>query len=294
MPAEGRPTVPLAAFAPGIFVFLWSSGFVVARYAMRDAGPLTFLSLRLSITAVLLVLLGWLTHQPRISGPIVGWAALASMGLNVLYIGGVWVAIDLGLPAGLGALIAGLHPVLTAVGGRFLLGEQLRSRQWLGVALGIAGVGLVVVQKLADRTGAVTGRMLVCMIVAVIGMSSGTLLQRARAATMPLVWGSVVHYAAAAVVVTVGMVLFEGVTWQTTATALWSAAWAVFGLSIGSTLLLMWLIARHAAARVSSLFFLTPALSMVQARILFGERMGLLAVGGLVVSLIGVALTTRG
>ncbi len=166
--------------------------------------------------------------------------------------------------------------------------------QWIGVGLGIAGVGLVVAQRLSEHTGQVTGKMLLCMAVAVVGMSAGTLTQRAKASTMPLVWGTVVHYAVACVILTTGMALFEGFQWHTTSTLVWSGIWSVFGLSIGSTLLLTWLISRQAAARVSSLFFLTPALSMVQARMLFGERIGPLALVGMVVSLTGVALTTRG
>lgn len=292
--AAGNRQDVIAAAAPGIFVFLWSSGFVVARYAMRDAGPLSFLAVRMAITTALLLLIAQLSHQPRISRPVAGWAALAAIGLHVLYLGGVWVAIDLGLPAGLGALIAGLHPVLTAVGGRFLLGERLRRLQWVGVGLGIAGVGFVVAQRLSEHTGQVTGKMLLCMAVGVIGMSAGTLTQRAKASAMPLVWGTVVHYAVATVILTIGMALFEGFQWHTTSTLVWSGVWSVFGLSMGSTLLLTWLISRQAAARVSSLFFLTPALSMVQARILFGERIGPLALIGMVISLTGVALTTRG
>lgn len=292
--AAGRGAATLAAIAPGIFVVFWSSGFVAARYGMRDAGPLTFLAVRMVITFALLLVIAKVVHAPPIDRRTAGWTGLAALGLHGLYLGGVWIAIAWHLPAGIGAIFAGVHPILTAVGGRFLLREHLRRRQWLGVGLGVCGVAFVVVERLSGGKHEVSGSMLIAMAIGVVGMSAGTLTQRAKASGMPLVAGSLVQYGVSAIVFCAGAVLHEGIRWHTTASLLWTMAWSVGALSIGSTLLLMWLISRQAAARVSSLFFLTPALSMIEARVLFGEKLGPLALAGMAVALTGVALTTRG
>ena len=144
------PDRRLVAAVPAVFVVLWSTGFVVARYATRDAGPLTFLAVRLWIAAGALALIAVVLGAPRPSPRVAMWAALAGVGLHAVYLGGIYLAIDRGLPSGLGALISALHPVLTAVAGWWLLAERLTARQWAGVGLGAAGVSLVV----AERWGA--------------------------------------------------------------------------------------------------------------------------------------------
>ena len=130
---------------------LWSTGFVVARYATDDTGPLTFLAVRMVFAAgVAGDRSPWLRAAPRVDRQLVPWVVLAGIGMHVLYLGGVFVAIDRGLPAGVSALIAGLHPVLTALASRRVLGERLVRLQWIGVGLGFAGVIAVVVDRLAD------------------------------------------------------------------------------------------------------------------------------------------------
>jgi drug/metabolite transporter (DMT)-like permease len=288
----GRPS-RIEQAAPAAFVLLWSTGFVVARYATRDAGPLTFLTVRMVIASGALAMVSFAVRAPRIDRRTAAWAALAALGMHVLYLGGVFVAIDLGLPSGLSALIAGLHPAVTAVVASALLHERLRSVQWLGVGLGLVGVGLVVIERLSTSVGEVTGVALVAMGISVLGMSAGTLVQRSKARGMPLLWGTTVHYAAASVAFGLAMLLGEGFQLELTAQFAWSLLWGVVVLSIGAVLLMLWLLGRHAAARVSSLFFLTPALSAIEGAVLFGERLGWFAVAGLAVALVGVALTTR-
>ena len=120
-----------------VFVLLWSTGFIVARYGTRDAGPMTFLALRLAIAATVLSLIARLSGAPRLTREQVKWAAITGVGLHAVYLGGVFIAADLGLPSGLSALISGLHPVLTSVGALLLLGERMSKRQWFGVSLEI-------------------------------------------------------------------------------------------------------------------------------------------------------------
>jgi drug/metabolite transporter (DMT)-like permease len=213
--------------------------------------------------------------------------------MHAIYLGGVFIAIKQGLPSGLSALIAGLHPVVTSVAGRIILKEKLRRSQWVGVLLGISGVLVVVVDKVRDGLGDVTRPALIAMVISVIGMSTGTLVQRARGKDMPLVTGTAAQYVSAGAVLLVASSLFEKWEFHLNAELLLALLWSVLVLSLTAVMLMMLLISRHSAARVSSLFFLTPALSAIESAILFGERLSPLALVALVVALTGVWLTMR-
>jgi len=275
-------------------VLLWSSGFVVARYAMEDAGPLVFLAIRLAIAAVLLAVFAMAMRTARPTRVQTGWSAVVGILFHALYLGGVFVAISWGLAAGVSALISGLHPVLTAFLGVVLLRELLAPRQWLGIVLGFTGVLVVVVDKLHGTDAGLTRGTLIASVVSVVGMSAGTLVQRRFGTDTPLLWGTSVQYMAAAGVLAVAAALHEGEHFEVTSQSTFAMLWALLVLSIAAVLLMMWLLQREEAARVSSLFFLTPALSAAEAAILFDERLGPLALAGLVISLVGVALTVRG
>ena len=283
----------LKRLAPGVFVLLWSTGFIVARYGTRDAGPLTFLFLRMVIAAGVLWAIAVATNAPAISPTQVKWAMLTGLGMHAIYLGGVFIASDLGLPSGLSALIAGLHPVVTSVGALLLLSEKLRPRQWIGVGCGLGGVVAVVIDRLNAGVSGITAGAVVAMVVSVVGMSAGTLLQRSRGGTMPLLRGTAIQYVISAVVLGIGSVSVEHFEVHWTARFWWSLVWAVVVLSIIAVLIMLWLLQRHAAVKVSSLFFLTPALSTIEGAALFSERLGVLAIFGLLVALLGVALTTR-
>jgi drug/metabolite transporter (DMT)-like permease len=276
-----------------VFVFLWSTGFVVARYATQDAGPLTFLTVRLTSAGVILWIVAVVTRAPAIRLRQAAWVGIAGLGMQGLYLGGVYVAEAHGLPSGLASLIAGLHPVITASLARWTLREVLRPAQWVGIALGLLGVVAVVVDRLHNGSSTVTGLALGAMAIAVLGMSAGTLLQRARGATMPLLRGTAVQFIVAGVAL--GFAALFNEHWKLgSSRATWfSLSWAIFIGSIASVLIMLMLLQRHAAARVSSLFFLTPALSTIEGAILFSEHIGVIVVIGLVVSLAGVYLTTR-
>lgn len=279
--------------APVAFVLLWSTGFVVARYGTDDAGPLTFLAVRLVVAAAVLAAVARAMGAARPDRSQIGWLALAGLGMHAVYLGGVFVAIDQGLPSGVSALIAGLHPVVTSLAAGPLLGERLARWQWVGVLLGLVGVVAVVVDRMVAGAGGLTWLGLVASALSVLGMSAGTLVQRRRCATAPLLWGTVVQYSASGAVLGLAAVASEGIDIELTANTWFSLAWAIVVLSIAAVLIMLWLLQREAAAKVSSLFFLTPALSTLEGAVLFGERLGLLAVVGLAVALAGVALVTR-
>jgi drug/metabolite transporter (DMT)-like permease len=245
------------------------------------------------LAAVLLAGVAAMRTATRVERGMVPWVVIAGMGMHVLYLGGVFIAIDRGLPAGVAALIAGLHPVLTALASRRVLGERLTRRQWIGVLLGFAGVTVVVVDRFLAHSAGITVLALGAAAVSVVGMTGGTLVQRKKCSTMPLLWGTVVQYTSAAVVLGLLAVTWEHVDFRITRQSLFALLWAVVVLSIAAVLLMLWLLQRRAASQVTSLFFLTPALSAVEGALLFGERLGALALVGLVISLLGVAFVTR-
>jgi drug/metabolite transporter (DMT)-like permease len=283
----------LARVAPAIFVALWSTGFVVARYATKDAGPLTFLGVRMFIAAGLLWLIATAMRAPRMTRSDWSAASIVGIFMHAIYLGGVFVAIDLGLPSGLSALIAGLHPVATSVAARVFLREQLSRKQIVGVFLGLVGVCAVVIEKLdATDSGVTTGAM-IAMMVSILGLTVGTLVQRAFGKEMPLLRGTATQYLASGVVLAVAAGFRESWRLEITSNTVFSMLWAVFVLSLGAVLLMMTLLARHTAAKVSSLFFLTPALSTIEGAILFDERLGALALVGLVIAIFGVRLTMQ-
>jgi len=280
-------------FAPAFFVVLWSTGFVVARYATDDAGAFTFLVVRTLVAATVLFAVSRVMREPVLGPAAVRSQALVGVGIHAMYLGGVFYAIEHGMPSGLSALIAALHPVLTAVLAWIVLGEVLRPVRIAGVVLGFAGVVFVVVER-GGAGASVPANALAGMAVAVAGMSAGTMLQRRSGGDVPLLRGTAVQYLATAAVLAVPAVAGEGWRFGSTASTWWALAWAVGVLSIAAILTMLWLLRNRAAAQVSSLFFLTPALSTIESAVLFGEQVGALTVAGLALASAGVWLATAG
>ncbi len=295
--AEAARPSRVAAAAPWLFVVLWSTGFIAARYATNDSGPLTFLATRFVLAAFVLGAFALVTRSPLPTRRQLRAAAVAGLGLHAVYLGGVFLAISWGMPSGVSALIAGLHPVITAVAARWLLKERMRPLQWLGVALGFAGVIAVVVDRLVAGAKGLSPGAIVAAVLSVSAICAGTLVQRHRGGSTPLVWGTCAQYVTSAAALMIAASVHsslgghEGL--RLTHSTVFALAWSVFVMSIAAILIMLWLLQRHAAGRVSSLFFLTPALSTVEGAILFHERLGVLALVGLVVALGGVALTLR-
>ena len=272
---------------------LWSTGFVVARYGTRDAGPLTFLCVRLATAGLLLWIFATFTSAPKISKQGLIFSINIGILMHAIYLGGVFVAIDNGLPSGLSALIAGLHPVATCVAARIFLKERLSGKQITGIFLGLAGVCAVVIEKLEDSNGGVTKVAMIAMGLSVFGLTVGTLLQRAYSRNIPLLRGTAVQFLSSGLILLIAAIFSEQWRIEFTTQTMLALTWGVLVLSLGAVLIMLVLLARHPAARVSSLFFLTPALSTIEGAILFGERLGWLAVAGLVIAIFGVRLAMQ-
>lgn len=290
VPPGGRATSSLWLKAsPGLFVVLWSTGFIGARLGMPHAEPLTFLALRFALTAVLLAPLAFATSA-RWPARAADWGHLAVAGLLMhgVYLGGVFIAIRLGLEAGLSALIVSMQPLLVAVAARFVFGERVRPAAWLGLALGFAGVVLILLRKLDAGAGSLLG-VLACLG-SLAGITVGTLYQKRYCAMQDLRTGNLIQFVAAGLACGLGAILFETGRVEWTLELVVALAWLVIVLSIGAITLLYILLRQGAASRVASLFFLVPPCTALIAWPLFGERLGLLELLGMALTALGVAL----
>jgi drug/metabolite transporter (DMT)-like permease len=281
------------AVAPWIFIVIWSSGFVVAKYAFESADSLFFLAIRLLLATVILFALTVLLRQPlRISRRDVYSSIAIGLCLHGLYLAGVWYAIELRAPAGLSSVVTSLQPALVSLLAIGLLGETLSRKQSLGLILGIIGVVLVVLPKLSSADG-FTIESLSFLVVALIGSTAATLLQKRIGHSIPLMIGTTIQFGAAALVLLIVSIALGRTRFEVNATAIWSMAWAVLVTSIAAVLMLLWLLNRGTAAKVSSLLYLVPPMAVLQALVLFGEKVNAQAIIGIVMTSLGVALVLR-
>ena len=278
---------------PALFVLLWSTGFVGAKYGLPYAPPFTFLAVRLAVAAALLALVAVALRSARMAaGAQYGRASVVGLLLHAGYLGGVFYGISLGIPAGVSAVIVSLQPVLTAVLAARVLGEHPTPRQWLGLALGVAGVALVVGPGIAEAGSAEPLSLpgLAACVVALAAGTLGTVYQKRHGDGIPLVWGTAVQYAAAAVLLLAIAVATEDLSIRWTPEFIGAFVWLVVVLSLGAVLLLLLLLRRGTAAGVSSLYYLVPPAVAVEAYFLFGETVSTLSLIGIGVTALGVGL----
>lgn len=283
----------LVGAAPWIFIVIWSSGFVVAKYAFADADALFFLAIRLLLAALILFLLTAALRQPfRLSRSDLRASLLIGIALHGLYLAGVWYAIELGAPAGLSSVITSMQPIIVSLLAVRLLGEPLTRKQFGGLFFGLLGVFLVVLPKLSKADG-FTAESLAFLFIALAGSTIATLLQKKIGHSIPLMIGTTYQFAIAGI----GMLLISLIRGRThfelTHTTFWTMAWAVLVTSIAAVLLLLWLLNQGSAAKVSSLLYLVPPMAVLQAFILFGETVTPMGVLGIAMTALGVALVIR-
>ncbi|MDO6461741.1 DMT family transporter [Granulosicoccaceae sp. 1_MG-2023] len=282
--------IPLR-FVPVVFVLLWSTGFIGARYAMPHAEPFTVLAIRMAVATLLLWLLALKFRVPWPDRPQAMHAMFVGLLVHGAYLGGVFSAIRNGMPAATAALIVGLQPLVTAIIARFWLGERLLRQQVLGLLIGLCGVALVL---WPDQSGTLASGFgpgaVLATVVALFAISLGTLWQKRYCTGISLLAGAFWQYVATAIVLSLAALLFETrqITWN--GELIFALFWLVFVLSIAAILLLMLMIRHGQAAVVASYFYLTPAATAVEAWFLFGERPGTLAFAGIAVVCFGVYL----
>jgi len=277
------------AAAPGVFVLLWSTGFIGARMGMPYADPFTFLLHRFAILTVVLsaIALLWRAPWPK-SLADAGHMAVIGLLIHGSYLGGVFWAISQGVHAAVAALIVGVQPLLTAVAAGPYLGEKVSARQWIGLLIGFGGVALVVGDDLNLAAGSGAG-ILAC-IVALLGITVGTLYQKRHAQGMDLRTGSATQFAAAALAMLVLSSVFEEGRIEWTGDFIFAMAWLVVVLSLGAMTLLYVLIRQGAASKVASLFYLVPPVVALEAWLLFDETLNPGDIVGMGLAMAAVAL----
>lgn len=282
-----------AAAIPVVFILLWSTGPIGAKLGLPFAGPWSFLTLRLGFAGLLLLAFVLLFRAPwPASWASAGHIAVAGLLLHGIYLGGVFAAIHHGVEAGVAALIVATQPLLVAAAAGLLLDERVTARQWLGLALGLSGVALVVWRKLDLGLGTPLGMAL--SIVALFAIAASTLYQKRFCGDMPLRSGNVIQFAAAGLFTGLLALLLDEppVVWS--GTFVWTLLWLALPVSLGAFTLLYVMIRQGAASRVASLFFLAPPATALMGWLLFGERFGPLALVGMGLVVAGVALVNLG
>lgn len=280
----------VSANAPGLFVLLWSTGFIGAKYGLPYAEPFTLLFLRFVLTLLLLAPLVWL-YRPELAMPWRerGHLMVSGLLLHGVYLGGIFTAIKLGLAAGVTALIVGLQPLLTSLAAPLLFGERTNALHWLGIGIGLGGIYLILGAAGASPAPAV----LWPAVAALFGITAGTLYQKRYCSQHDLLAVAVHQYLPTAALFGLGALLTETREVAWTGQFVAALLWLVLALSIGAILLLSHLIKHGEASKVSSLFYLVPPATAIEAWLLFGEPLGLLKIAGIVLVALGVYLVMR-
>ncbi|WP_334154557.1 DMT family transporter [Tepidimonas sp.] len=280
---------------PAVFVLIWSTGFIVARFGMPHAPPMTFLAWRYALS---IACFGVWIALARVAWPRTPaqWGHLAVTGvlMHAGYLGGVWAAVKAGMGAGLSALIVGLQPVLTAVW-LSATGGRVTARQWLGLTLGLAGLVLVVGHKFGHGGpgDSATPVNLAFAAAALLSITAGTLYQKRFLAPCDVRTANTVQLAAA-LLVTLPLAWLEREPMRWNLESAGAMAWSVLGLTLGGSSLLYLLIQRGAAASVASLMYLVPPCTALIAWVLFGEPITATTLTGTALTALGVALVVRG
>lgn len=286
-----------AAVAPLVFVFFWSTGFIGAKYGLPYAEPFTYMAIRMALSVIAMVGLAMVFRSPwPTQWSQVAHAAVTGLLMHGLYLGGVFFAISRGMPAGLSSLVVGLQPILVAIIAQRALRERVRVRQWMGLALGFAGVALVVTERMRENGGLhgdVAIAADIAIVLALLGTTIGTVYQKRFGQRIPLIPGTAIQYGANTVAMLTLALLTETMEVDWTPRFIGAMAWQVIVLSVISVSLLMILIRQNSVSRVSSYLYLVPPLTAIEAYFIFDERLSALALVGMAIVVAGVYLVVK-
>ena len=285
----------LARFAPVLFVLLWSTGWISAKYATFFADPLTFLVVRYGTAVVLFYIVC------RIGGGSwprdrAGWvhAIVSGMFLHGLYLGMVWWAIGQGVPAALSGIIAGLQPLMTGVAAAYFVGEKLNAVQRGGLVIGFLGVAIAVLPKvLAIDASSIPAYAVAVNVLAMVCVTAGTIYQKRLVRDGDLRAVATLQYVGALIVTVPAALALENLRVDWSLGFFATLVWSVVGISMGAVALLLYLIRRGDVSKAASLIYLVPPLAALEAAIAFGEELTVPMVIGTCVVMIGVYLINR-
>jgi drug/metabolite transporter (DMT)-like permease len=278
--------------APGLFVLLWSTGFIGVKYGVPYAPPFYFLAIRMIIAALLLfIAISFLRKSQPITRSIIWPSTLIGLTLHGAYLGGCFFAASRGMPAGVAALIVSLQPVLVSLFAAKYLNEPLKARAVFGLILGLIGLFVVVLPRISETgTNSISIIAIAASVVGLLGGTSGTILQKKYGGEIPTLAGTSIQYAATAAVLLVIALIFEKPDIQWTGNFIVALAWLIFALSFGAILLLFFLLRSGSAVSVSSLYYLVPAATAIEAYFIFDEHISLISLIGTLITVIGVWL----
>jgi len=286
----------LMRFAPIVFVLLWSTGFVGAKYILPFAEPFVFLTIRYAVATVLLVVIAKAIGESLSLTRNQVWQSISvGVFLQVIYIGGVFYAVHLGVPAGITSAIVSLQPIVVSVLAVKFLGEKIRWVQAGGLILGLLGVSLLLLPKVfsGDFSPNFSGVGILSCFLALSGTTAGYLLQKKSGTDIPFLPGTAVQFAAATVIFALAATFTEEWKVEVTTEFLLALAWIVIALSIGSIFLLFYLLKHDSASSVSSLYYLVPPLTAIEAFVLFREKISPIGLFGMALAALGTILVTR-
>jgi len=286
----------LERYAPALFVFLWSTGFVGAKYIVPYAEPFTFLTIRYFFAALILFLIATAFKQPlKLTKDQFKASFAVGMLLHVIYIGGVFYAVSLGVSAGISAVIVSIQPVLVSLLAVPLLGERLRWVQIVGLFLGVAGIALLLLPKVfqGDYTATTSLTGIFICVIALLGTSGGYLVQKKLGGEIPFLSGTGAQYAVSAIAFAILSFSTEDQIIQWVPQFFFGLTWIVLMLSIASIVLLYGMLRTGSASKVSSLYYLVPPTAAVQAYFLFDEVIAPIGIIGMALAGLGVVLVMR-
>ena len=275
------------SFAPLLFVALWSTGFVGAKYGLPFADPFIFLAIRVAIAAVLLYAYAALTHSKiSLTRQELKLSTIVGATLHFAYLGGVFYGISKGVPAGIAATVTSLQPILVSIIGVKVLGESIRPKQLVGLICGFSGV-LIVLSPAFEVTSHMTIAGIVAVLLSLAGSTTATLVQKKSGGSVPLLAGTAFQYVVAASLFLCAASITSGFHILWTGKFIFALVWLIVALSVGAILILLTLLKSGSAAGVSSLLYLVPPATAIEAYFLFNEKLSKL-------DFLGIALTARG
>jgi drug/metabolite transporter (DMT)-like permease len=294
---EAEPTLPpgevlLARIAPAVFLMFWASGFAVGKVGLRHAEPLTFLAIRFGIIALVLAPI-FLILRPKAPARRIDWLHIAVIGflMQTVYFGMAYAGMSLGVSAGVAAVLAATQPLVVALAAPIVTGERVGPLRWLGLVIGAAGA-VMVVAATASFGAAMDFGLLLCFG-SMLGMSAATLYQKRFPVTAHPVTVNLVHYTVGVATIAPLALATESLRVDWTGEFIAALGWLVVANSLISVALLLFMIRRGEAARVSALFFLVPPIAALYGWALLGETLAPLALLGMAVAAVGVALVSR-
>lgn len=286
-------SILITRWAPLMFVLLWSTGFIAAKFALPHIEPFNSLLIRMLATLVVFAILIKIFKAGNITAIQSTHQMVVGSLVHAAYLGGVFAAIKLEMPAGLAALFVGLQPVLMALMALTFLSERLSFKQWFGLLLGLLGVCIVLLQGQGLENINISIAALVAVTISVFGISIGTMYQKRYGVGVNLLTGSFFQYLAAAI--WMGLLTFtfeqQEIVWHPH--LIGALIWQVFGMSIIAILLLMHMIHEGKTTQVASYIYLVPPVTAIEAWWLFDESLTLIAIAGMLIAIYGVYLVNK-